>query len=853
MPVEPPLEERNLHDHLSVAGPLVDAAIKAAARTYFDYGALPEVARLKTASPDELRSIVIVLVARASARSTDGGPAAALLGSDPMAGWQVGRVLGTLGPKRPPFTRSDTRLLLELVAHALRGAGRQDGWIDVGLASHPVAAAERAVKQGGLGELEGPIKALADTLGRVRMYGATQAAKTRARLLALLATPAASSTTDTPVAPRLDPSMVDAEDGWGRFWRDRLDNLSAPQAALLLHCTLASGVVPSGAWRKRAGELVRTGDAEDMVHGMLDQVMGAARAQTYQVSTWEGRNYVVWDQALSDRNVLLVRGVMWAAAGVDDPWVDDVLLDIALHFGTSGGSSNEARDERLANSAAAALGSRAGQRPIAALGRLKAKVGNRNVSKQIAKALDAAAARAGISPSELLELAVPTYGLDADGRKEVEVGDHTAIAAIDGDDIRLTWRSPDGTVTASPPVAIAEQKAAINRAKEEAKELRKALAVERGRIEDLFTESREWALDDWRPRYLDHPMTGSIARRLIWTLLPPDGGAPTTVLPDGDGFIAADGSPVVASSADRIRPWHPIDAGEATIAGWRSAILARELRQPFKQAFREVYVLTPAELESEYLSNRFARHVLRYPQAQALMLTRRWARNFLGPFDGGYQGIAKRDFPTHGIRAEFWHDAIEAELQGFTGSVEHCVTDQVRFVHHGRVDDVLRLADVPPVVFSEAMRDVDLFVSVTSIGADYVWPEARQRPGGPLGTYWQAVWDQPLAESARTRRDALTRLIPGLVIADRLELQDRWLVVRGDLRTYRIHLGSGNILMQPSDTYLCIVPNRGGPSDRVFLPFDDDPTLSVVLSKAFLLAADTKIKDPSIMSQIRRG
>ena len=77
--------------------------------------------------------------------------------------------------------------------------------------------------------------------------------------------------------------------------------------------------------------------------------------------------------------------------------------------------------------------------------------------------------------------------------------------------------------------------------------------------------------------------------------------------------------------------------------------------------------------------------------------------------------------------------------------------------------------------------------------------------------------------------------------------------MRGDLRTYRIHLVSGNILMEPADTYLCIVPGRGGFGEKLFLPFDDDPTLSVILSKAFLLARDTKITDRSITLQIRKG
>ena len=59
--------------------------------------------------------------------------------------------------------------------------------------------------------------------------------------------------------------------------------------------------------------------------------------------------------------------------------------------------------------------------------------------------------------------------------------------------------------------------------------------------------------------------------------------------------------------------------------------------------------------------------------------------------------------------------------------------------------------------------------------------------------------------------------------------------------------------MEPADTYLCIVPGRGRASERLFLPFDDEPTLSVILSKAFLLARDTRITDRSIVLQIREG
>jgi len=63
--------------------------------------------------------------------------------------------------------------------------------------------------------------------------------------------------------------------------------------------------------------------------------------------------------------------------------------------------------------------------------------------------------------------------------------------------------------------------------------------------------------------------------------------------------------------------------------------------------------------------------------------------------------------------------------------------------------------------------------------------------------------------------------------------------------------------MEPNDRYLCIVPDRSGIGPRsredVFLPFEGDGTLAVILSKAFLLASDKSIKDSSILSQIRVG
>lgn len=188
--------------------------------------------------------------------------------------------------------------------------------------------------------------------------------------------------------------------------------------------------------------------------------------------------------------------------------------------------------------------------------------------------------------------------------------------------------------------------------------------------------------------------------------------------------------------------------------------------------------------------------------------------------------------------------AVDAEAR--QGSVELCSTDRVWFFRTAdRAMAAVPLEQVPPLVFSEAMRDVDLFVGVSSIALDPNWAD-------PYYDYWLHASFGPLSATAEVRRDVLARLLPKTTIAERVELGDRYLRVQGNRGIYKVHLGSANILIEPDDRYLCIVPASSGRTKRVMLPFEGDEVLSVILSKALLLAADDKITDPQILRQLKR-
>ena len=152
------------------------------------------------------------------------------------------------------------------------------------------------------------------------------------------------------------------------------------------------------------------------------------------------------------------------------------------------------------------------------------------------------------------------------------------------------------------------------------------------------------------------------------------------------------------------------------------------------------------------------------------------------------------------------------------------------------------------------MRDVDLFVGVASVGNDPLWMDnngVRQSKRD----YWHGYSFGDLSEIAKTRKTILERILPRLKkIRNVSRIEGKFLIVKGKRRTYKIHIGSGNILMEPDDQYLCIVPSRsaGNTTQKLFIPFEGDRGLSIVLSKAFLLAEDEKITDPVINNQINR-
>jgi hypothetical protein len=639
-----------------------------------------------------------------------------------------------------------------------------------------------------------------------------------------------------------------------------------PWAALLDHCVRAGGSKPSQRWQQGLTPLIDAlGRApfERLARAWLGYFAdGGARPPQH------GGPGVPYDRGslLYDENADLLKGLAWACAGSDNARIAAALCDAAI-AGYRKLRRHGPRSLRVANACLLALRELPGLHGAAQLERLRLSVKQPSARRKVEQALEVAAERAGLSRDDLEERTVPDYGL-VQGLRVFPFGGARAELAIEGARAELRWFGADGRPRKGVPTAVRRDHGdGLKALKTLHKDVGKMLGAQRDRLERLPLARRSWSYADWRERYLEQPLIGGMVARMLWRF-EGDGRAGDGICSHGQ-LVDADGCPLDWLTPETtVRPWHPVDSDASEVLAWRDLLEEREITQPFKQAHREVYLLTEAERSTGTYSNRFAAHVLRQHQFNGLCAARGWSNQLRLMVDDDYEP-ASLALPQWDLRAEFWIEGLGESYGTDTneaGTYLFVGTDQVRFypldahanrayAGEGRYHGMARpipIETIPPLVLSEVLRDVDLFVGVASVGNDPEWQD-----GGPQGRYrdyWRSYAFGDLGVSARTRKEVLARLVPRLELRDRCTLEGRFLRVQGQLRSYKIHLGSGNILMEPNDQYLCIVQGRGAGfgGEQLFLPFEGDGTLALILSKAFLLAADDTIDDPTIVTQIRR-
>jgi hypothetical protein len=404
---------------------------------------------------------------------------------------------------------------------------------------------------------------------------------------------------------------------------------------------------------------------------------------------------------MGDANSDGLRNLVWACATVDDPKASEQLAvavgDLAVRCFTKIPNVG-AVATKVGNACIYVLSQLPGMRAVSQLSRLGSRLRYKQALALVEKAKLACAKRAGVSPIDLEELALPTFGLDVDCRTHVEVSGYVAEIAVSPDDkVSLTFFDGDKALKSVPAALKSTEELAEVKALH--KELASLVPTVRARLERWMFEPRSWSLADLRARYLDHPLVGRLARRVIFAT-----GDTSVVFFDGRPLDRT-GREVELVDTAVLSLWHPLGRSDDEVSGWRSFLATLDITQPFKQIDREIY-LVAGEADA-YESARFSGHTLRQHQLAALLRERGWTYSLMGAFDS--DNTPTKRIPMYDVTVTFdvdvpYFDSPTAD----SGIYLEVTTGRVRFM---RDDSALQLAEVPARCFSEVMRDIDLFVS----------------------------------------------------------------------------------------------------------------------------------------------
>lgn len=346
--------------------------------------------------------------------------------------------------------------------------------------------------------------------------------------------------------------------------------------------------------------------------------------------------------------------------------------------------------------------------------------------------------------------------------------------------------------------------------KEIDKKLKEQYRRSKKMMEDAMENKEEFYFEEMKS-LIKNPVANPILRNLVFVK---DNG----IL----GFLCEEGLKDIEDKImelgekDKIRVAHAYDLYKYEVLHkYQKYIFENRIKQPFKQAFRELYVKTLDELDKD-TSLRYAGNQIQTRKTVSTLKTRDWIYDY----EDGLQKIYYKENIVSSIYAVAdWFSPSDIEAPTLEG---------VTF-YNRKTFEPIKISEVPDIIFSEVMRDTDLAISVAHVGG---------------------VDPQTSMSTIEMRRE-IFKFNLGLFKLDNVVFEDKFAIIKGARGEYSIHLGSG-IVHQIGGSAINVVAVQSSHREKIFLPFiDEDPKSAEIMSKIVLFAQDKKIKDPYILDQIR--
>jgi hypothetical protein len=342
----------------------------------------------------------------------------------------------------------------------------------------------------------------------------------------------------------------------------------------------------------------------------------------------------------------------------------------------------------------------------------------KNIGRACREALEAAALARGVSLDDLADLIVPDFGFDAD-RQRTFTWDDGELIAVMGPDSKFSWINPETdketkAMPAATPDEVKTEVKALN------KLLRESIKGQTARLELCLVRQRRWTVARWQELFEVNPLLQSFAARLVWGVYDEEGLLQRTFRRYPNGILADAGGEMVEleNVAGFVGIIHPLELDDEALSAWREHLGRMKVKPPFPQLDRPVARLDPQHGNRKEIGVA-DKVCLSYGTFRSRAEKRGWQRGSV--VDAGGISSYCKVFPGAGVEVYLFTediyigcDPMDPMTLGVAyfakaGSVE---VGSYTYDEPGSGDDprVLSFGQVPPVVYSETISDLEAIV-----------------------------------------------------------------------------------------------------------------------------------------------
>ncbi len=324
------------------------------------------------------------------------------------------------------------------------------------------------------------------------------------------------------------------------------------------------------------------------------------------------------------------------------------------------------------------------------------------------EALENAAEEMGIDIYELSDRIIPDFGFDG-LYKTIDVGGEEYRIFV-ANDFKLQFITEDGKIRKSVPKAASKE--LKTELKTIQKEIREVNRAQKERLEQYMVLERRWILEDWTKFYLMNPVMFIYASTLLWGVFDDKNELQKLFYVDEDASLLDIEDDEIDIENGKIGIIHPLRLSDKQKSDWNAKFYEYEIAQPFEQLNRPSFALSESEKTAKKIVRYDGKGASKGNQATQGHFERRGWRKEVS--DGGCFDFSKK-FKQEGMYAFL---SLEGLCIGWYD--EKVQFHNIHFMKIGeyawKEKDFISLKDVPEIMFSEVIADMEGILEVEDEG-----------------------------------------------------------------------------------------------------------------------------------------